>query len=194
MEYIIEIERIEIANELGLLIPTHPSFLKSEIMNKIIVEVYNGWPGKIGKERVTRLIAFLLQRVPQYAEVMGKTELETLEILAKSRTCNYTNFFQEANIPDLSKVLVFETVEDFKARFPSGKYQCPNCGGISTSFSTCDSGKTVDKKSKEICNWKVFGLFGDLGKGIQVIIKDKFVEVPTPIKMFKPVELETTLN
>lgn len=165
------------------------ALMQSEIMNKIIVEVYNGWSGETGLQRVENVVKFLYERVPQYAKVMSKTELETLEILAKSRNCNYTNYFQNANFPDLSDVFVFENIEELKAKFPSKKYQCPACGGISTDYQECNSGKTVDKKGKEVCDWKVYGLFGDMGKGIKVLIKDMFTEIPKPFKMFKPVEL-----
>lgn len=163
--------------------------LQSEIMNKIIVEVYNGWPGKIGLERVIEKVTFLCERVPQYAKVMGKSELETLELFAKSRTCNYTNYFQNAHFPDLSEVYVFDTIEDLKAKFPSKQYQCPCCGGISTDYQQCNSGKYIDEKVKEVCNWKAYGLFGDMGKGIKVIIKSMFTDIPKPITMFKPIEL-----
>jgi len=168
--------------------------MQSEIMNKIIVEIYNGWPGKVGLERVNEKVVFLCKRIPQYAKIMGKTELETLELFAKSRNCNYANYFQDANFPDLSKVFVFDTIEDLKSKFPSKQYQCPSCGGISTDYQECNSGKTIDKKGKEVCDWKVYGLFGDLGKGIKVIVKDMFAEIPKPVAMFKPVELLETVS
>lgn len=170
------------------------ALLQSDIMNKIIVEIYNGWAGKVGLERVIEKVNWLCERVPQYAKVMGKTELETLELFAKSRNCNYTNYFQDANFPNLSEVFVFDTIEDLKLKFPSKQYQCPCCGGISTDYQECNSGKTVDKKGKEICNWKVYGLFGDMGKEIKVIVKDMFTEIPKPVSMFKPVELLETVS
>lgn len=164
-------------------------FMQSGITNKIIVEVYNGWPGEIGLERVKNVVTFLCERVPQYAKVMGKTELDTLELFVKSRNCNFTNYFQNANIPDLTDVYVFDTIEDLNSKFPSKKYQCPCCGGITTDYQACNSGKTIDNKGKEACNWKIYGLFGDMGKGIKVIIKGMFTEIPKPVAMFKPVEL-----
>ncbi len=164
-----------------------PDLLQSDIMNKIIVEIYNGWPGETGIQRVIQKVKLLSERVPEYAKAMGKTELETLELFAKSRTCNYTNWFQEANFPILSEVYIFDTIDDFKAKFPSKQYQCPNCNGISTNPQVCNSGKEI--KGKEICDWKVFGLFGDLGKGIKVIVKDLFTDIPKPTAMFKPIEL-----
>jgi hypothetical protein len=163
--------------------------MQSDLMNQIILEVYNGWPGKVGEERVINVVTLINHRVPQYAAVMLKTELETLELFANSRDVNFTNYFQDANFPDLSGVYVFDTVTAFKNKFPSGKYQCPRCGGTSTDYQVCNSGQIMDKKSKQVCDWKVYGLFGDLGKGIRVIIKEKFTDFPKPVSMFKPLEL-----
>ncbi len=164
------------------------SITQSDILNKILTEVYNGWPGQTGLERVKNVIEFISSRIPQYAKAINKSELEMLEILATKRTVNYTNYFQNHYIPDIDKVLIFDSVEDFKKQYPSGKYVCPACSGISTDYQECNSGTIVDKKTKEICNWKVYGLLGDLGKGIRVLIRDKFTDFPKPIHMFKPIE------
>jgi hypothetical protein len=164
--------------------------MHTEIMNKIIIQIYNGWPGKIGLERVVEKVFFLAKRVQQYAKVMDKSEIETLELLAESKDCNYMNYFQNANIPDISDVYVFNTIEEFLFVFPSKKYICPCCGGISTNHQECNSGKNIDKESTEACNWKVYGLFFDMNKGIRVIIKSTFTGLPRPIKMFKPIEMK----
>lgn len=174
--------------DFGTLVPPD-ELMQSDIMNAIIVEIYNGWPGPTGRQRVVDKVRFLCERVPQYAKVMGKTELETLEALAKSRNCNYTNYFQDANIPDLSDVYVFDTLEDVRVRFPSKQYVCPRCEGITTDPQECNSGVIVDKKKKEVCNWKSYGLFGTLGKGINVLVKSKSQGFPRPINIFKPIEL-----
>ena len=164
------------------------SVLKSEIINKIILEVYNGWPGNTGEERVNKCIEFINERIPQYAMLYSMTDGEALTLLASKRNVNYTNWFQNANIPDLSEVIVFETVDDFKNKFPSGKYICCCCGGETTDYQVCNSGKAIDKKGT-VCDWKVYGLFGDMGKGIMVLVKDRVNDFPKPITMFKPVEL-----
>ena len=82
----------------------------------------------------------------------------------------------------MENVHVFDTLEDYKKAFPSGKYICPKCEKESTDPYEC---------SQEKCDWKVYGLFGDLGKGIKVIVKDKFLEHPVPMNIFKPIELVT---
>ncbi len=159
---------------------------ESEIINKIVLEVYNGWPGKTGESRVLDCLKFIEKRIPQYAKLMNMSNSLTLEVIANRRRVNYTNWFQNGYIPDLSDVMVFETVQDFKNRFPSGQSICPACESISTDFSVCNSGKKIKGK---VCDWKVYGLFGDMGKGIRVIIKDKFMEFPKPTVMFRPIEL-----
>jgi len=174
--------------DFGALVPPE-NLMQSNIMNEIIVEIYNGWPGPTGRQRVVDKVTFICERIPQYAKIMDKTELEALEILAKARTCNYVNYFQDANIPNLSDVYVFDTLDDLKARFPSKKYCCPRCEGISTDPQVCNSGIIIDKKKKQECDWKVYGLFGDLGKGIRVLVKSKSPDYPRPITIFKPIEL-----
>ena len=164
----------------------------SDIIQEILLEIYNGWPGKTGEERVDSCVNVINKRIPQYANAMGKTQLETLTIYAKSRKCNYANWFQDHYLPDLSDVVIVDTVDDFKKKYPSGKYICPCCNAITTDYQECNSGAIVNKTKKSkgsVCDWKVYGLFGDLGKGIKVIVKDKFEEFPKPIAMFKPIEM-----
>lgn len=170
---------------------------ETEILNDIILEIYNGWPGSVGQERVIDCIDFISKRIPKYALIMDKTNLETLTTYAKARSCNYTNWFQNCYLPDLNGVIVLDTVEDFKQKFPSGKFVCPCCNGVSTDYQECNSGKIVKgtkKRSGKVCDWKVFGLFGDLGKGIRVIVKDRFSDFPKPIAMFKPIEMAQTIE
>jgi hypothetical protein len=183
-----ENKMIENSSEIMSKLPSgNDILLKSEIMDKIIVEIYNGWPGETGLSRVINAVNFIFDMIPQYAQVMGKSELETLELIAKARNVNYVNYFQNANFPDLMGVYVFDSNESFLSEFPSKKFLCPCCGGISTDPQKCDSGKKMSKK--EICNWKSYGLFGTLGKGIHVVFKDKFEITPKPVEIFKPIEL-----
>lgn len=173
-------------------------FMQSEIMSKIMCEVYNGWPEPTGIQRVKDVVHFLFNRIPQYAKIMNKSELDTLTLLAKSRNCNYINYFQNANIPDLSDVMVFKSLDEFKQRFPSGISVCPCCEGFSTDYEECNSGVKLkdyskSKKNKadggKVCDWKIYGLFGDLGKGIKILILDKIEDFPRPARIFKPIEL-----
>jgi len=158
----------------------------ADMLNEIILEVYNGWPGKTGEERVIGCIKFISERIPQYSNIIGKSDLEFLTTYAKARRVNYTNWFNDSYLPDLSNVIILDTIQSFRDKFPSGKYICPCCDGETTDYQECNSGIEVDGRK---CNWKVYGLFGDLGKGVRVIIKDKMDEFPRPVAMFKPIEL-----
>ena len=40
--------------------------------------------------------------------------------------------------------------------------RCPSCGKV-----------TADPYECKACGWKVYGLFGDMGKGVFVYVKDK---------------------
>lgn len=161
----------------------------SEIFASIVLEVYNGWRGDVGEERVIDVIKLIAHRIPKYAKVLGMPELEYLTLYAKARKCNYVNWFQDSYLPDIDeKVLVFENEEAYLERFPSRKFVCCCCGGITTDYQECNSGKEMAKG--KICDWKVYGLFGDLGKGIRVLFKSRIQDIPKPVVMFRPVELE----
>jgi hypothetical protein len=98
---------------------------------------------------------------------------EILEAWEKDRTYSAINYYQEANQPSFKadKVMVFETVDELYQAIGDKKFRCPSCGGISTNPYECNSGEEMSKG--KICDWKVYGLFGDLGKGVYVYIKDK---------------------
>lgn len=167
------------------------SIRNAEIIDEIILEIYNGWQGQIGEIRVKDALSFIAARIPEYAKVTGKTDLEFLTFYAKNRRVNYTNWFNESYLPDLSDIMVFETTKDFKEKFPSGKYKCSACEGITTDAQECNSGVEIGKgKNKSVCNWKTYGLFRDMGKGIKVLIKEHIEEIPKPITIFKPIEIE----
>jgi len=147
---------------------------------EIIEQARSTWTGKTGDERAERVKNILDTRLENYHQITGISKDEILIAFEKARDVNTVNFYQESNFPFLENVHVFDTIEDYRKEFPSGKYVCPACGKESTDPYEC---------SQKECGWKVYGLFGDLGKGIKVIIKDKFLENPVPMNIFKPVEL-----
>ena len=161
-------------------------------MQKLLEEIgqksYDSWGGKIGEERRKSVLDLLAQKLPHYSEKLGIPQEQILLAWEKARNVNTVNWYQQANFPDLDEVIVLDTLDQFKEKFPSGKSICPACGGISNDYYVCDSGKPMDKKGK-ICDWKVYGLFGDMGKGVRVFVKDKFFEHPKPTTIFKPIEL-----
>lgn len=122
---------------------------------------------------------WIIDRAKHYAE---KTGLEWEEILDSwMEDCNYwyMNYFQDCNQPEIKNdtVKVFETTEDMLNAVGERKFRCPSCGGISTDPYECNSGKEISKATKnkqaKICDWKVYGLFKDLGKGVYIYCKDK---------------------
>lgn len=154
--------------------------------NAVLCEVYNGWPGQTGLQRVQNVVDLLEDRIPQYARIAGKSHAAMLKLFCEKRNVNYTNYFQDENFPDISAVLVFKNLEEFRERFPSGIYLCPYCKGSSKSPYRCDSGIKVSGK---ICNWKVYGLLGGLGNEVKLLFLDRMDEIPRPESIFRPIEM-----
>ena len=156
--------------------------MATKILNyeEIIEQARLSWTGKTGDERAESVKKILDTRLENYHKVTGISKDEILIAFEKARNVNTVNFYQSSKFPLLEDVYVFETIEDYKKEFPSGKYVCPKCEKESNDPYEC---------SQKKCDWKVYGLFGDLGKGIKVIIKDSFLENPVPINIFKPIEL-----
>lgn len=131
--------------------------------------IESGWEA----ESVNTHFDWVIKRAEHYAE---KLDLPINEILnAWADDCNYSflNYFQDANQPEIKgdKVKVFDNVEQMLENIGEKKFICPACGGISTNPYDCNSGEELG--SGKVCDWKVYGLFGDLGKGVYIYIKDK---------------------
>ncbi len=65
---------------------------------------------------------------------------------------------------------------------PSRKFRCPSCGGLSSNPYECNA-------SKE-CDWKSYGFFRTMGKGVRIAIKEGFIENPQIHEIFMPLEFE----
>ena len=154
----------------------------SPIFNKIATQIYNGWPGKVWLDRIIEIAKFINSILPYYSKIYSKNYVETLRIIAEAKNVNYINWFQNANLPKFDKVKVYKNLKEFKEKHPEGKYICPSCEGTSTDPYKCTC---------EGCNWKVYGLLWDLGKGITIFftgnVKDN--PIPVPVNIFKPVNL-----
>jgi len=96
------------------------------------------------------------------------------------------NYYQDHNQPLIvsDQVRVFKTVEDFRKSVGNKGFRCPACNGISTDAFECNGGK--DMKNGKTCDWKVYGWFGDFGKGIYVYTKDR----PYGQQIFIPIAWE----
>lgn len=116
---------------------------------------------------------WVIDRAKHYGEKLGLNWEDILDAWEEKRGYWYMNYYQEGNQPEIKgdRVRVFETVEDMLQSIGDKKFRCPMCGGISTNPYECDSG--IEMRKGKICDWKVYGLFGDLGKGVFVYCKDK---------------------
>lgn len=176
-----QIEKLnEIIDQLNFL-DLDKKIIESEIFEKIAVQIYNGWAGQTWIDRINEKIKFFIEILPKYSNVYWKDQVKTLEVLANAKNCNYTNWFQEANIPkNFLNVLVYKNAEEFFEKHPDKKYICPKCNGESSNAYECTC---------KGCDWKVYGLFWDLGKWVYIFFTDKMEESPIPQNIFKPINL-----
>ena len=123
---------------------------------------------------------WILDRVQHYAEKTGIPANEILDALESSRDYWYMNYYQESRQPKIGEakdIKIFDDANQFRALAKDSGFRCPKCGHISKHPVQCDSGK---------CDWKAYGLFGTLGKGLTVVLKQPF----SITEIFMPVEME----
>jgi hypothetical protein len=118
-------------------------------------------------------LAWVLDRARHYAEKTGLHAEDILNAWEKDRDYWYMNFYQDINQPEIEgdRVKVYDTIDEMKKSIGKPEFRCPACSGISKDPYVCDSGKKME--SGKVCDWKVFGLFGDLGKGVYVFVKSE---------------------
>ncbi|MDO8654217.1 MAG: hypothetical protein Q7R66_18760 [Undibacterium sp.] len=160
---------------------------KEEIIAKLANEARDGWQGHVGERRAIDLIAFLNKTLANYSQVLGMSEDQIMVAIESKRDYSAINFYQNSKFPSLENVVVFESTEEVKGRYPSGKYRCPSCNGISTDPYVCNVAPASGKKQ---CDWKSYGLFGTLGKGLRVVVRSTFLEHPVVHEIFMPLEAE----
>lgn len=120
-------------------------------------------------------LAWIVARANQYAAATGLKAEDILDAWEKDRDYWYMNYYQPANQPDIksSRVRVFDTIEALRDSIGRDGFRCPLCNHVSKSPYECDSGVKVEGVKGGICDWKVYGLFGDMGKGVTVFVKEK---------------------
>lgn len=148
-----------------------------------------GGCGKCGAKcchRYCDKFKWVVDRAAQYAEKLGLDRDELLSSWEEDRNYWYMNYYQECNQPEITseRVRVFDTVEELLSSIEGKGFRCPACGGVSKSPYECKGNVKSDGKA---CDWKVYGLFGDLGKGIFVFCKDKLKGE----RMFMPLAWES---
>lgn len=136
-------------------------------------------------------MAWVLERAKHYAEKTGMDAADILDAWEKERRYWYMNYYQDCNQPKIESdgVRVFDTKQDLWNSVGDAGFRCPLCEGISKDPYECRSGKIVEKIKDGRdgpCNWKVYGLLGDLGKGVYVFVKKEM----RGQRIFKPVAWE----
>lgn len=127
-----------------------------------------------------------IERARHYAERVGVSVERILDGWEAERNYWYMSYYQDANQPllDGAQVRVFQKAEDLSAAIDEFKFRCPMCGGVSSSPYRCDSGDEM--APGKVCDWKVYGLFRDLGKGIFCYVLD----LMRGEQMFMPLDWE----
>jgi hypothetical protein len=144
-----------------------------KIIENLKHEARRSWDGRIGEERAIKLENYLRNKLKEYSEKLNIPQDEILKSWESDRSYSAINYYQERNQPEIKgdKVKVFESVEEMNKSISDKKFRCPSCGGISSDPYECNSDKEMSKN--KVCDWKVYGLLGDLGKGVYVYCKDK---------------------
>lgn len=128
-----------------------------------------------------------VDRAKHYGEKLGLNWEDILTSWESKRSYWYMNYYWESNQPEIGsdRVRVFETVGEMLQSIGDKGFRCPMCGEVSTNPYVCNSGTKL--KDGKICDWKVHGLFGDLGKGVFVYCKDRLQGE----SIFMPISWET---
>lgn len=134
-------------------------------------------------------LAWIVARAHHYAEKTGLTPEAILNAWEAKRDYWYMNYYQESQQPEIKgeKVRVFETVKEMMESIGTKGFRCPNCAGVSKSPYRCDTGIPMSKDKKP-CDWKVYGLFGHMGSGVFVYVKERVCGE----NLFMPVAWEST--
>lgn len=170
--------------------PASASFapLNCEGYHTLVADVVNDEQQSPGFHDYRKTLAWAVNQARHYAEKTGLTPEAILDAWEGKRTYWYMNYYQPANQPSIKsdKVRVFETVDEMLESIGKVGFRCPNCEAISKSPYVCDSGVMAHDK---VCDWKVYGLFGHMGKGVCVFVKEKLALE----QMFMPVAWEQNL-
>lgn len=131
------------------------------------------WRKKSGEH--WQKLQWIVDRAEHYAQATGLNAADILNAWESRRNYWYMNYYQDSNQPLIKddKVRVFDTIEDLLASVKVSEYRCPACNGITRSPYICTTGLPLSEG--RTCDWKVGGLFGHMGKGTYIFIKEKMV-------------------
>ena len=115
-----------------------------------------------GSKKATALVYFIIKKLREYSDKFRISQNYLWELWEKDNMTAPIDHYTEENYPSLDGLIVFRDQADFLQKYPSRKYRCPYCRGVSNSFSGCDSGLLVSRingTGLEECNWSAGGLF-----------------------------------
>ena len=144
------------------------NILECEGYKKILAAVEKDEISMPGIHDYRGKLNWIVERAQHYQEKTGIDACDILNAWEKRRGYWYMNYYQDCNQPllDSARVKVFETQTELMQSIGDSGFRCPMCGGISRNPYECESGLEMSKG--KICDWKVYGLFRDAGKGIYV--------------------------
>ena len=164
-----------------------------QIIEKLKQSARDSWSGPTGELRAVEIETFVRKMAAEYSAALNIAESDLLAAIEAKRTYTAINYYQAANFPSLDGVKILENLDEFKRLYPSGKYRCPACDGISSDPYACNSG-VVRSEEGEPCNWKAYGLFGTLGKGLRITLRERFIDRPMIDEIFMPIEACATAD
>jgi hypothetical protein len=111
-------------------------------------------------------LEWVIARARHYAEKTQLSAAVVLDAWERDRDYWYMNWYQECNQPEINgRVRVFDTSADMRQAIGTGGFRCPACNVVSSNPYECSCAQ---------CDWKVYGLLKDLGKGIIVLVRQEF--------------------
>lgn len=157
------------------------SMTKCETYTRLLAAVEKDEQKSPGMHDYRGKLAWIVARAQHYANKLSLTAEQVLDAWESRRDYWYMNYYQERNQPNLEgqRARVFETQEALNAAITTAEFRCPACAGVSNSPYECTA--------SDDCDWKVYGLFGDLGKGIFVFVKTEL----RGERIFLPLEWES---
>ncbi|PHR61821.1 MAG: hypothetical protein COA43_01230 [Robiginitomaculum sp.] len=137
-------------------------------------------------ERYNPKLGWAVARAKHYAEKTGLRATDILNSWESKRNYWYMNYYQDCQQPEIKgdDVRVFDTPDALHDSIGKTGFRCPMCESISKSPYVCDSGKEMEKG--KVCDWKSYGLFGTMGKGVYVFVKSAL----RGESIFKPISWE----
>jgi len=138
-----------------------------------------------GSHRFDKEIEWIGRMVREYAEALGMTTDEVVDIMEKGRDYSWPNYYQPCNFPPLDKdhiIGIFKTFEEFRNHSKEHwiGFRCPKCGNVGRHPQECDHRTAKDG----VCDWCSYGLF--TGPVRVVILEDGLKSIP----IFEPVQKE----